>query len=72
MELAASSASASANAVAAGTNKEKKKYKRKIKKKIATLDGDVDMEKGPPLVLGDIAGAGEPAFSRSSCESTRE
>ena len=52
---------------------QKKKYKRKKEKKIiATLDGDVEMEKGPPLVLGDIAGAGEPAFSRSSCESTRE
>ena len=55
-----------------GGGNKKKVQKEKGKKKIATLDGDVEMEKGPPLVLGDIAGAGEPAFSRSSCESTRE
>lgn len=37
-----------------------------------TLDGDVwtTLEDAPPLVLGAIAGAGEPAFSRS-CESAR-
>ena len=55
-----------------GGNKKKVQKEKGKLKKIATLDGDVEMEKGPPLVLGDIAGAGEPAFSRSSCESTRE